>query len=76
MERFAFDQQIARYVTGLITELCKLPSETGWLEFKENNSNPEDIGEYISALGNTAALQEKAILFDGYLMGSRFWVNG
>jgi predicted HTH transcriptional regulator len=47
------------YLSGLITELRKLPAETGWAEFKENNSNPEDIGEYISALSNTAALNGK-----------------
>ena len=29
-----------------VAELRKLPNETGWVEFKENNSNPEDLGEY------------------------------
>ncbi|HTV63209.1 MAG TPA: ATP-binding protein [Verrucomicrobiae bacterium] len=53
------------YLNGLVTELRKLPAETGWLEFKENNSNPEDIGEYLSALSNTAALQGKA---NGYVI--------
>lgn len=53
------------YYNGLITELRKLPAETGWVEFKENNSNPEEIGEYLSALSNTAALQGKA---NGYLV--------
>ena len=53
------------YLNGLVAELCKLPSETGWLEFKVNNSNPEDIGEYLSALSNTAALQGKA---NGYVI--------
>lgn len=43
----------------------KLPAETGWVEFKENNSNPEDIGEYLSALSNTAALQGQA---NGYVV--------
>src|ERR1035437_3790618 len=47
------------YLSGLITELRKLPAETGWAEFKENNSDPEEIGEYISALSNTAALHGK-----------------
>jgi len=23
------------YLTGLVRELCKLPRETGWVEFKE-----------------------------------------
>ncbi|HBJ84504.1 MAG TPA: transcriptional regulator, partial [Verrucomicrobiales bacterium] len=53
------------YLNGLVTELRKLPEETGWVEFKENNSNPEDIGEYLSALSNTAALCGKA---SGYLV--------
>lgn len=53
------------YLSGLVTELRKLPNETGWLEFKENNSNPEDIGEYLSALSNTASLQDKT---NGYVI--------
>lgn len=53
------------YLNGLVTELRKLPAETGWVEFKHNNDNPEDIGEYISALSNTAALHGKA---NGYLV--------
>lgn len=48
------------YLDGLVAELRKLPKETEWLEFKQNYSNPEDIGEYISALGNMAALHGKA----------------
>lgn len=47
------------YLAGLLNELRKLPRETGWVEFKESNSNPEQIGEYISALSNTAALWGK-----------------
>ena len=47
------------YLTGLITELRKLPAETSWVEFKENDCNPEEIGEYISSLSNTAALNDK-----------------
>jgi ATP-dependent DNA helicase RecG len=48
------------YLSGLLVELCKQPAETGWLEFKENNDSPEAIGEYLSALSNTAALLGKA----------------
>ena len=44
------------YLTGLVAELSKLPRETEWVEFKQNNANPEEIGEYISALSNSAAL--------------------
>ena len=35
------------YLVGLVNELRKLPAETGWVEFKENAANPEDIGEYL-----------------------------
>jgi predicted HTH transcriptional regulator len=48
------------YLSSLVAELRKQPTETGWVEFKENNSNPEEIGEYLSALSNTAALRGKA----------------
>ena len=35
----------AEYLASLIHELCKLPQETEWVEFKVNNWAPEDIGE-------------------------------
>lgn len=48
------------YWGSLITELLKLPRETGWVEFKHNKADPQEIGEYLSALSNTAALKGKA----------------
>jgi ATP-dependent DNA helicase RecG len=48
------------YYTGLVNELRGLPRETEWVEFKINNANPQEIGEYISALANSAALNGKA----------------
>ena len=50
----------AEYLAGLVRELCKQPAETEWLEFKHNNADPQDIGEYLSALANSAALCGKA----------------
>lgn len=47
------------YISSLIHELVKQPNETEWLEFKHNNTDPEMIGEYISALSNSAALNCK-----------------
>jgi predicted HTH transcriptional regulator len=47
------------YFLGILQELCKLPIETEWVEFKHNNDNPEEIGEYLSALANSAALTGK-----------------
>ena len=44
------------YINNLIRELLSLPKETEWVEFKHNNFTPQMIGEYISALGNSAAL--------------------
>lgn len=46
-------------------ELCALPAETEWVEFKRGNTNPEIIGKNISALANGAALHGR--LF-GYLI--------
>lgn len=44
------------YLAGLLHELRQLPRETEWVEFKCNNQNPVEIGEYISALANSATL--------------------
>ena len=43
----------------LILELIRLPRETEWVEFKHNRANAEEIGKYLSALSNSAALLEK-----------------
>lgn len=48
------------YPLGLLRELCALPKETEWVEFKRNLDDPEEIGQYISALSNSAALANKA----------------
>lgn len=42
-----------------LKELLALPHETEWVEFKGNIVNPEEIGEYISALSNSAGLHKK-----------------
>lgn len=43
----------------LVYELQKLPNETQWLEFKQNNYDPFMIGHDISALANSAAMCDK-----------------
>ncbi len=48
------------YLYSLVSELLDLPRETEWLEFKTNRAEPSEIGEYISALSNSAALAGKA----------------
>ena len=45
---------------ALVLQLRKLPKETEWVEFKQNWYEPEQIGEYLSALSNGACLQGKA----------------
>jgi predicted HTH transcriptional regulator len=55
-----------------IKSLLALPRETEWIELKENNANPQDIGEYISAVANSAALhgQETGFIIWGIQDGS------
>lgn len=43
----------------MLDELLRLPAETEWVEFKCNNDKPDEIGEYISAIANGAALYGK-----------------
>lgn len=53
------------YLAGLVRELQALPKETEWVEFKENLTDAEEIGEYIAALSNSAALCGKV---SGYMV--------
>ena len=52
-------------IAGLVRELCRLPHETEWVEFKVNQNDPQLIGEYLSALSNGAALGDQPA---GYLV--------
>ncbi|MBN2326564.1 MAG: putative DNA binding domain-containing protein [Candidatus Omnitrophica bacterium] len=56
---YFFLQTFCRFVRELINP----DRETEWLELKLNNANPEQIGEYISALSNSAALNGKAYAY-------------
>ncbi|MBU0465194.1 MAG: ATP-binding protein, partial [Proteobacteria bacterium] len=68
------------FLISLLSELRKLPRETEWLEFKHQNDTPNEIGEYLSALANSAALTGKitAYMFWGIddithdIIGTRF----
>lgn len=44
---------------GLLLRLADLSHETEWAEFKRDNDAPEEIGEYLSAISNSAALHGK-----------------
>lgn len=50
---------------NLVQQLASLPRETEWLEFKLNNYEPYETGEYISALSNSATIQGK---HSGYIL--------
>lgn len=50
---------VARLVNGLV----RGEHELEWVEFKQNNSNPAEIGQYISAIANSAALQDERVGF-------------
>ena len=52
-------------LTSLLQELISLHRETEGVEFKLNYVHPEEIGEYLSALSNSACLHNKE---KGYLV--------
>ena len=47
------------YLVSLVHELCRLTGETECVEFKVDVHEPQEIGEYVSALANSAALAGK-----------------
>lgn len=49
----------------LLRDLQALPKECEWVEFKMNNSNHLEIGEYLSALSNSACYHNQK---HGYLV--------
>jgi predicted HTH transcriptional regulator len=57
---------------ALVETLVALPAETEWVEFKHNRFDPQEVGEYVSALANGAILtdQRSAYLVFGIEDGS------
>ena len=55
----------AQELTALLDRLRGEPREAEWLEFKENQCEPQVLGEYLSALANAACLVGKP---RGYLV--------
>ena len=43
-------------IEKLVETLTALPNETDWLEFKQDRFEPEEFGQYVSALANSAIL--------------------
>lgn len=74
------DWNSSEALRGLVHRLCALPGENEWVEFKVDNENPQEIGEYISCLSNSAAIagQETGFLVwgvqdDGHpIVGTKF----
>ena len=65
-------------IQRILNEL-DIKNECEWLEYKINNSKPDEIGEYISALSNSAALHKKNFGFvvwginnQGEIVGTNF----
>jgi ATP-dependent DNA helicase RecG len=50
---------------ALIDSLRALPTEMEWFEFKRNRCEPQALGEYLSALANSACLASRSC---GYLV--------
>lgn len=46
-------------IISIIEELRAYDTEREWFEFKENWFNSNELGEYISALANSAAIDGK-----------------
>lgn len=47
----------------LVNELIRQPAEAPWLEFKQNNNDPDLIGKLVSALSNAARLEGRETAF-------------
>ena len=50
---------------NLLDNLVKLPKETEWVEFKVNNDNPQEIGQYVSAISNSSCIANREF---GYIV--------
>lgn len=65
---------------AILQRLANEPAEATWFEFKENKADPLMIGEYISALANSAVLEHRATAYmawgvrdtDHFLIGTSF----
>lgn len=48
---------------SILTDLIQYDSEREWFEFKENWFEPYELGEYISALSNSAVLEGREFAY-------------
>ena len=47
-------------ILNIVKELGSYPAEREWFEFKHNWFEPEQLGQYISALSNSAAMEGRS----------------
>ena len=47
-------------VVEILNDLCAYDKEREWFEFKENWFEPAELGEYIAALSNSAAMEGRS----------------
>ncbi|MCF0248518.1 MAG: putative DNA binding domain-containing protein [Synergistes sp.] len=52
-----------QFLVEKVNELRAYKSEREWFEFKENRYEPRELGEYISAMSNSAAYEGKAYAY-------------
>lgn len=52
-----------QFLMEKVKELKSYKTEREWLEFKENWYEPKELGEYISAMSNSAAYEGKAFAY-------------
>ncbi len=50
-------------ISKLVAELLAASDECEWVEFKHNNFDSKMVGEYISALANSAVIQRKEVAY-------------
>ena len=73
-------EDIKKKLVDIVTELTSYKNEEEWFEFKENWFEPAEIGQYISAMSNAAAMagQDYAYFIwgvsddDHQIVGTRF----
>jgi ATP-dependent DNA helicase RecG len=76
---------VPELLESVLEDLCKLPNEIEWVEFKEAKQGYDfgKLGEYVSALANEANLKNRSCAWlvfgvrdnDRAIVGSRFREN-
>ena len=65
MVNFGVTLKEHKSLVQLFQNLLSEGGESEWIEFKKNYCNPKEVGEYLSALGNSALIHDQKY---GYLV--------